>query len=523
MTRESMFVALRRRWWVIVVLTVLGGILGAVPAPQKAVDSTTTWSASHTLLVDSTAVSQFAGVDQVLFNQLQLFATTGEVPKRAAEKLAYPGGGSALATQVEVTGRPEQASLVISTTQDSADAAVAIPNAIADELVNYLAERQDALREQRLATTLSRLETLEKRLKELSAKAAFAPTDAVLQAKVEALSRQYSVAFELYDSLRTDDSQLVLTTVGRAEAIAQEQPGLSAPRSRLVRGILGGIVGFAAGIVAALVLARLDRRIRTVEQAEAIFGVHAQLAIPYVDGPDSSAVAVQHDRHDGLSDSYRRLRSLVSFIENGLELPAGDAPITVVVSAGPSEGKTSITANLAAAIKESGSRVVAVNTDFRRPTLATRLAGRRHPNGDLDLSDVAETALEDLVTPDTDDAVSVFDLAGIDASPGDLARATRKELPELRRLVDSIVVDTSPIGATAEVLELIPAADIVIVAVRPGHTSLEAATRAADTLRALSHAEVLLVLVGVDGEKSGAYYYEYGSGSGRTRRSRRRT
>lgn len=522
MTSESMLVALRRRWWIIVVLTVLGGLLGALPDPGTAVDAQTRWRASHTLLLYDTDPSESGFIDPVRLNQLQLFATSGEVPKRAAESIGFDAGGAALSSQIQVSAVQEQAAIVIATTQDSPDAAVRMTDAIGDQLVGYLAEREDQLREQRLTATLERLEDLEDRLDRQSAQALQDPADAVLQAKTDALARQYSVVFEQYDALRSDRSQLVLQTLARAEAVAVEEAGLSAPRSRFSRGVLGALVGLAAGVVAAMLLARLDRKLRTVEQTEQVFSTHVQLAIPRADPDDLRTVVINAGRHDALSDSYRRVRSLITFIEEGLDLPPERSAVIGIVSAGPAEGKTSLTVNLSAALAETGRDVVAVNTDFRRPALSGRLLGRKDPSAGLTLEDVATTPARGLMQDASVEGVRVLDLAGIAASPGDLARATCRLLPEVTALADAVVIDTSPISATAEVLELLPQVDILIVTVRLGHTSIDSARRTAGTISALSRTDPVLVLVGGGDERSGEhYYYDYSSGDRSGRKGRR--
>jgi Mrp family chromosome partitioning ATPase/capsular polysaccharide biosynthesis protein len=451
-----------------------------------------------------------------------LFATSGEVPKRAAESIGFDAGGAALAGQITVSAVQEQAAIVIATMQDSPDAAVRMTDAVGDQLVGYLAEREDLLREQRLTATLERLEDLEDRLDRQSAQALQDPSDAVLQAKSDALARQYSVAFEQYDTLRSDRSQLVLQTLARAEAVAVEEAGLSAPRSRFSRGVLGALVGLAAGVVTAMLLARIDRKLRTVEQIEQVYGYPLQLAIPRADPDDLRTVVINTGRHDSLSDSYRRVRSLITFIEAGLELPQDRSAVIGIVSAGPAEGKTSMSVNLSAALAETGRDVVAVNTDFRRPALSGRLLGRKDPSAGLTLDDVATTPARGLLQNSAVEGVRVLDLAGIAASPGDLARATCRLLPEVTALADAVVIDTSPISATAEVLELLPQVDVLIVTVRLGHTSIDSARRTAGTISALSGAEPVLVLVGGGDERSGEhYYYDYSSGDRSSRKGRR--
>src|SRR5690606_2971661 len=135
--------------------------------------------------------------------------------------------------------------------------------------------------------------------------------------------------------------------------------------------------------------------------------------------------------------------------------PVDRPRITLVVSAGPGEGKTTLAANLAAAVVETGQRTVAANTDLRRPRLAGGVAGSAPLDLPVHLEDLATIDPMWLLNMTTVDRLSLLDLSSIDGSAGARARATAAILPRLDDVADAIVVDTSPIGATAEVLELV--------------------------------------------------------------------
>jgi hypothetical protein len=92
--------ALRRFWWVVVLFTVAGAVVGGLPAPESAADSITRYTASHTILVSSTSQGGFSFTDPQAFNQIQLFTTTGEVPLRAADALDYAGSPAQLASSI---------------------------------------------------------------------------------------------------------------------------------------------------------------------------------------------------------------------------------------------------------------------------------------------------------------------------------------------------------------------------------------------------------------------------------------
>lgn len=507
MDNPSLLDAARRRWWVIVLLATVGFTLGALPAPAKVVESSafTTYYARHTMLLNNDA--SLNGNTAVSPNQVPLLATTGEVPKRVAEQIGYTGGFAVLATEVTVNFDFNTGALTVETTQDAAASAEQIADVFADNINSYLIERQDQIYQDRLAASISRLDELEKKLDDLTAELAIEPDDPVLIAQRDAVSRQYSVAFEQNESLTESPSVLAFTTLERAQAIEQtnEAGGLSAPTSRWVRGLMGMVAGLVLGIGVVVVLSLLDRRLRTREQAEAVMGIRARVTIPKVKGNDLGGLVVTSGRHDPLSDSYRTLRNVISFVHSGLE-PVDRARITVVVSPGPGEGKTSLAANLAAAFVESGQRTIVANTDFRRPRLARAITGMPVTQHPFTLQDVDTLPPEWTLSATRDQDLSILDLSGL-GSTGELARATAKLVPRLAETCDAIVIDTSPIGATAEPLELVPIADVIVVVARVGQTNIETAQRTIAILRDLTTAPILLVLTGLSPEKTA--YYEY--------------
>jgi capsular polysaccharide biosynthesis protein len=502
MEAESLLNAVRRRWWVVVLLTVLGALAGALPSSEDSVDAVVVrnFDAAHTLLLSSSSATQNIYSDPITFNQLQLFATTGEVPRRVADRLGFTGPPAELALEVVVEVDQLTGAIRFSTTQTDAARAVLIADAFAEELTSYLSERQDSLRESRLAAARTRLDELQTQVEDANAQLAFDAEDPILRAELDALSRQYSVAFEALNALEAETGQLQLTTLERAEAIevsSSSGGGLGAPESRVSRGLLLGAVGFAVGIGVAVLLARLDRRIRTKAQAEALVGVRSQVSIPLQDKKAPSAVVVRPGRHDTLSDAYRTLRSVVGFVEGGRAHAEGRAPVVLVVSAGPGDGKT-------------GLHTLAINTDFRRPSLSSRILGYKPEPLDLDLHEISSAPVDDIVRETELDGLALLDFAGVAASPGELARATAAIVPKLATQAEAVVIDSSPIGATAEVLELVPQADIIVFVVRLDHTSIPTARRTVEVMRALTEAQILLAIVGEGAERT-SYYYEYSS------------
>lgn len=506
MENTSALSLILRRWWIVALCAVIGGALGGLPQPTAPeADASTTYRATHTMLVNDTQALQSSS-NVVSPSQIPLLATTGQVPARVADSIDSEVNAATLASQINVVFDPSTGALSFTTTQSSADDAEELADAFAETLNSYLRERQDEIYEQRLAASLDRLTELESDLDELTRDLAADPLDATLLAQRDAVARQYGVAFEQNQFLSQQPSTLSFTTLQFAQAVEIEESGLAAPRSRAVRGIMGIAAGIAVGVVLALVLGRLDRRLRTREQAEDVIGIRARVVIPKSRDPERDKLVVRPGRHDALSDSYRTVRNLIGFVHGTLE-PVKRARVTVVVSPGPGDGKTSLATNLAAAFVETGQRTIVVNTDFRRPRLSKAVEAQPHAPYPYTLGDLDVLDPKTLLSRGDEPGLLLMDLASIEGSAGELVRATATMVPALTAISDTVVIDTSPVGATAEVLDIVPHADVIIMVVRLGHTSIASARRAIGVLKDVSNAPILLVINSVKQERS--VYDEY--------------
>jgi Mrp family chromosome partitioning ATPase len=508
MQRDTFIGALQRRWWVVVVAVVLGGIAGALPSPRKAADSASTYSATHTLLISSTDPSGQITSDTISESQIVLLTTVGEVPKAVAKELGQSNAAS-LAAQIQVNLDQTSNSLSITTTQAAPELAVKIADAFADQLTTYLATRQDDLREQRLSAANDRLTSLQTQIQTLSRDAAASPSDKVIQAKLDAASSRYSTVFAEADALQSEPKIISLVTLQAAEAVPVKQQGLRAPGSRTSRGLFLALIGGLVGLAVVVALNLFDRRIRQRAQAEAILGVPVQMTIPVANRPTDRGLSVRRDRHDPISDAYRAMRSVLALAHND-RADKTKAPVTLVLSSGPADGKTTASLNIAAAFVEAGSRTVAVNTDFRRPALSRAAEV-------VDVETSAPEALPNMplrVSP-TVAGLRVYDerLQDRDSPPGDLARKVVQITPWLKSHYDEVIIDSPPVSLAAEVLELLSVADTIVVMVRLGHTRIDAAAKTAETLRALGISNFLLAVIGGATDRGNAYYsYGYSRG-----------
>ncbi len=502
MQRDTLLGALRRRWWVVAAAFLIGVVAGAVPSPSRSTDSTTVWEATHTMLLTSNDPSGAINSDTINLAEIELYATAGEVPRRVASEFGI-ANASQLAMQVTASIDGGTGALTINTRQASASAAEDIVDAFARELAEFVTIRQDEVREQRLNAATDRADALRAKVATIAAELARKPDDPIIQAELDSVTRQYGAAYETAETLSSEPRTISLVTLQSAEAVSVETSGFEAPRSRTSRGLILGIVGAILGIGIVLVLNLVDPRIRRRSQAEAIFGTRAQLTIPASFRLGERTVWVRRDRNDSIGNAYRALRSMLSLAHHD-RADTSRAPITLMISSGPGDGKTTATANLAAAFAETGARTLAVNTDFRRPNLSAALdslSGAAHASeAPVRIPIVLSRVVNEL---------RVYDERSVDpeAVPGELARRVIRNLPLLTETYDEVILDSAPISLAAEAFEFLPVVDSVVVLVRLGHTRLETATKAAETLRALGIDDFLLVVVGGAGAEENAYYY----------------
>lgn len=137
--------------------------------------------------------------------------------------------------------------------------------------------------------------------------------------------------------------------------------------------LLGALLGFGYAVVRGT----FDRRLMSKREIEEKFSVSVVGQIPEVqllnrDNTGRSQIAIDTDaRIKGqapASEAFRKLRTNLTYMD------VDNPPRIIVVSSPlPGDGKSTVAANLVAAIESSGQPVVLVDGDLRRPMVASTL------------------------------------------------------------------------------------------------------------------------------------------------------
>jgi capsular exopolysaccharide synthesis family protein len=292
--------------------------------------------------------------------------------------------------------------------------------------------------------------------------------------------------------------------VGRVLRPADVPESPSAP-NHMRDGLLGLVAGLALGMGVAFFTERLDEPVRAREELEAQAGAPVLGFIPSA-GWQHALSTTGHVTPEA-AEAFRGLRVRLLHA-------VGDRDISsvVVTSAHAGEGKTSVTANLAVALAESGKRVVIVAADLRRPQLQTYFQG-----SDRDvLTEVLPGKRQHEIAVSTTGTENLWVLhAGLETESLDPSEylgseSMRRLLAEVRETADLILIDTPPLLSTSDVVAVAPLADAILMIVDPHLARRSTLEQARHELDLIDVAVLGLVVNKFDPSRFRGYGFGYG-------------
>jgi tyrosine-protein kinase Etk/Wzc len=256
-------------------------------------------------------------------------------------------------------------------------------------------------------------------------------------------------------------------------AVVPRWPVRDTARRMLMMAVVGSI-GLA--VVSALLLDRLDRRVRYPEQVSTDMGLPILGAIPSVKRRSNGRAL---DAKDALPvvEALRGVR-LGLVHAHGVAGPL----VVTITSPGPGEGKSFIATNLALAFADAGHRTLLIDGDVRRGELHRALGVSRRPGLTDYLNGQAEP---DRVRQRTSYERLAFIGAGtrMHQGPELLSSVLMTQLLlGMRGAYDVILLDSPPLAAGVDPYVLGTASGNLLLVLRPGVTDRELAEAKLDML-----------------------------------------
>ncbi|MCX5829784.1 MAG: polysaccharide biosynthesis tyrosine autokinase [Deltaproteobacteria bacterium] len=338
-------------------------------------------------------------------------------------------------------------------------------------------------------------------------------------ANYSALKREADMSRDIFDVLLKRFKETSLTEdirTGNIRIVDPAEIPKSPVKPKKAQNILLAIVvGLSMGIGLAFFLEYIDNTIKLPEEITSL------LKIPYL-GPvpaiaseqDAEGREQEREPQDDLislrapkstaSESYRGIRTSLLFSS------ADQAPqVIMVCSSGPREGKTITSANIAVTMAQTGSKVLIMDCDMRRPKLNKLFGADR----DMGMSNilVGNATLEEAVIHTQVPNIDIIASGPIPPNPSELlgSRHMQALIEEARKSYDRIIIDSPPITAVTDAVILSNFVDGVVVVIRAGVTHREIIKNGVAQLKSVNAHILGAVLNGVQMGRDSYYYYQY--------------
>ena len=410
---------------------------------------------------------------------------------------AVPGSGltyKQFLSESSIDTAPEADTLTFHASSGNRGLAVRLTNAYATQFVAYRRELDTA--SLNLALT-----QLDQQIRSLGANSANAGLVAQLNTRAQEL--------QTLIALQTSNATVTSTALD-ASKIAPNP-------SKYVA--LAIAVGILLAIALAAAAENLDTRVRKAEDVEAALRVpflaHLSPPSPKLGG----RLLMLEDPRAPEAEAYRVLRT-------NLQLATLDRSVKTIMitSARDLEGKSTTIANLAVTMAKSGTDVVLVDVDLRRPTLTQKFGLPPGPGltdvalGRIDVSE----ALEEIdissrshqathTSPEGRGSLRVLRSGPLPPDPGEFVHSpsVRALFGRLSQTADIVLIDTPPLLFTGDAAALSPAVDAMFLVARLPQLRQSALKALARALHGCSSTVLGFVATG-QGEDVAGYGYGYG-------------
>ncbi len=516
--------------WLLVLAAVIAGGISYYLTNQQ----TRIYQASALAQVNGASGSSYDSYTSLYTGQ-QLATTyastmlTGPVIQAVSERVGFP----VYAGQINIQPVSNTSLLKVIVTNEDPDKAALIANTLvtvfSEQVLADQTSRYSDIK-QSLETELSNLDgqisSVQQKLAEVAARISnrtpdingviptVDPSDLLAQSQYQTTLSQYQQSraylLQSYQQLKLTEAQSTNTLILKDPAVPKYSPIQPQP---LRSGMLAAVVGFmiAAGII--FLVAFLQDEIRDPEEITRKWGIPV-LGLITTYKPNGNPIITLSQPRAPVSESYRSLRTNLLFSDVDHHLKT-----ILITSASPSDGKTSVAANLASVMAQLNKEVVVVDADLRKPRIHKIFALSNR----LGLSDYfirSSGNLSGIVKKSNAKGVSIITSGSLPPNPSELLNSAK--MTEFINLLvskfDTLILDTPPLLAVTDALVLAPWMDGVILVVDPTKTKRGALRHSIEQLKRVNANLLGVVLNNIQVKRSQYYYnrnYYYGKQYGR--------
>ncbi|RSK29829.1 GumC family protein [Hymenobacter metallilatus] len=249
------------------------------------------------------------------------------------------------------------------------------------------------------------------------------------------------------------------------DVAAMNGDGPTAPKPGVVV-LIALVAGLTLPLGISLLMDKANRRIQSKEDLSRITTIPMLGVVAHGSKHDKETMLT--DPKGPIAESFRSIRVNLQYLSAGL-----DKKVIGVTSSIPGEGKSFCAVNLAAEMAQSGRKVLLLECDLRRPTVASYF-GLQAACAEHGLSSylMGLSTFEECRHPSLVRNLDVLCCGPIPQNPTELLEGSRMEelMQRLRGEYDYVLVDTPPTGYVAEFFMLLRHLDANVYVVRQNYT-----------------------------------------------------
>ena len=219
------------------------------------------------------------------------------------------------------------------------------------------------------------------------------------------------------------------------------------------------------------------------------------------------ALITRDDPKSGISEQYRTIRTNLKF-----SFLDPDFKILAVMSALPSEGKSTVSANLAVTWAEEKKRVLLVDADLRRPTVhRTFKVSNRYGLSNIITSSASTVNISEMIDKTAVENLDVLTSGPTPPNPAELLGSERLSqlLDFLREKYDFIILDAPPVDTVTDGQIVAARADGVALVTPQGIATKDAVMRAVKLLQRVNANILGVIMNRFTAQEAGGYYGGY--------------
>jgi len=275
------------------------------------------------------------------------------------------------------------------------------------------------------------------------------------------------------------------------------------PKRKLIVAV-GFILGLILGTILAFVREFFDNTIKEESDITSNTKIPMLGIIPNYKNVDSErTLVVLKSPKSPIAEAFRNIRTNLQF------MLTENAKVISVTSTIASEGKTSISANLAGAMNLLKKRAIIINLDLRKPTLHAMFNVSNSKGASNYLS--GAVSKEEIIHKTKFDYIDIIPAGPIPPNPNELIASKKLDIlvDELKKEYDIVILDTPPIGLVADSKVIVRHSDLTIYTFRANYSKKDFINLPNEFYK--DNVKMALVLNDVKVSKKG---YGYGSGYG---------